>query len=127
VQYGALKKGSDSFLLAYHAKFVAANTTTREATVGTLPAEIVPLREAGKTRFLCLAQGKPVANAEVSITLPDGSKTKAKTNAEGLTETYAATGRYAAYFKHSEAKSGELDQVAYTEIRHYGTLVTDVQ
>jgi uncharacterized GH25 family protein len=123
--YGLLTKAEKPTLLVYHPKTVVG---TVAATVGDAAAlEIVPETTAGQTRFRLLAKGKPVAAAEGSVMLPDGSKEKVTTDADGFTAKFAKTGRYAAYLKLTEAKSGEHDGKKYEEIRHYATLVADVK
>jgi uncharacterized GH25 family protein len=123
--YGLLTKAEKPTLLVYHPKTVVGTAT---AAVGEAAAlEIVPETAAGQTRFRLLAKGKPVANAEGSVMLPDGSKEKVTTDAEGFTAKFAKTGRYAAYMKLVEAKAGEHDGKKYEEVRHYATLVADVK
>jgi uncharacterized GH25 family protein len=125
--YGLLSKAEKPTLLVYHPKAVFAGADAKAATVGEAAAlEVVPVTEAGKTRFRLLAKGKPVADAEGSVMRPDGSKEKVKTDADGYTTAFDQTGRYAAYLKLTEAKAGEHDGKKYEEVRHYATLVADV-
>jgi hypothetical protein len=125
--YGLLSKSEKPTLLVYHPKAVFAGADVKAATVGeTAALEIVPVAEAGKTRFRLLAKGKPVADAEGSVMLPDGTKEKVKTDADGYTAAFEKTGRYAAYLKLTEVKAGEHDGKKYEEVRHYATLVVDV-
>ena len=127
--YGVMKKGdAKPYLLAYHPKEILAGCDETAATRGTAaPAEIVPVGTSGKTAFLVLAAGKPVTDAEITVLLPDGTKEKAKTDASGKTKPFAATGRYGAWAKVNEIKSGESDGQKYDEIRHYATVVVDVK
>ena len=55
------------------------------------------------------------------------TKEKVKTDKDGYTQAFEKTGRYAAYFKFNEAKSGEHDGKKYEEVRHYATLVVDLK
>jgi len=127
VTYGISGKATPASLLVYHPKAVLLGTGA-DATIGKDAAvEIVPVTAGGKTRFLVLAAGKPVADSEGTITLPDGKKEKATTDKDGFTKSFEATGRYAAYFKFVEKKDGEHTGVKYAEIRHYATLVADVK
>lgn len=125
--YGLLSKSEKPTLLVYHPKAVFAGSDAKAATVGADAAlEVVPVTEGGKTRFRLLAKGKPVADAEGSVLLPDGTKEKVKTDADGYTAAFEKTGRFAAYLKLTEAKAGEHDGKKYEEVRHYATLVVDV-
>lgn len=125
--YGLLTKSEKPTLLVYHPKVVFAGADAKTGTIGAHAAlEIVPVTEAGKTRFQLLAKGKPVADAEGSVMLPDGTKEKVKTDKDGYTTAFEKTGRYAAYLKQTEAKAGEHDGKKYEEVRHYATLVVDV-
>lgn len=125
--YGLLSRSEKPTLLVYHPKAVFAGADAKAATVGEPAAlEVVPVTEAGKTRFRLLAKGKPVADAEGSVLKPDGTKEKVKTDADGYTPVFDQTGRYAAYLKLTEAKAGEHDGKKYEEVRHYATLVADV-
>jgi uncharacterized GH25 family protein len=129
VTYGLLtRKDVKPALLIYHPKAILSACEAKTATVGEKAAiEIVPVIEAGKTAFLVLVAGKPVADVELSVLLPDGSKAKLKTDAKGQTEATKATGRHAIWARHTEAKAGEIDGKKYEEVRHYATLVIDVK
>lgn len=125
--YGLMSKAEKPTLLVYHPKAVLGGVTGAKATVGEKAAlEIVPVTAAGKTKFRLLAKGKPVADAEGTVLLPDGKKEKVKTDAEGYTAAFEPTGRYGAYLKLTEAKAGEHGGKKYEEVRHYATLVVDV-
>src|SRR5947199_38561 len=73
-----------------------------------------------------LADGKPLADAEVSVLLPGGGKKAGKTDKDGYTEAFDGTGRFGVSAKHIEAKGGEYNGKRYEEARHYATLVVDV-
>ncbi|MGL6075210.1 MAG: DUF4198 domain-containing protein [Fimbriiglobus sp.] len=125
--YGLLTKAEKPTLLIYHPKAVFAGADAKSGTIGSdAVLEIVPSTEAGKTRFQLLAKGKPVADAEGSVMLPDGTKEKVKTDKDGYTPAFEKTGRFAAYLKLTEAKAGEHEGKKYEEVRHYATLVVDV-
>lgn len=129
VPYGVMQKGdAKPYLLAYHPKAVLASCDEKLATLGSsAAAEVVPTGTNGKMMFTVLAAGKPVADAEVNLILPDGAKEKVKTNAQGQTKAFAASGRYGLWVKVNETKTGDLDGKKYEEIRHYATLVIDVK
>ncbi len=125
--YGLLTKSEKPTLLIYHPKAILEGTDAKSATVGEAAhLEIVTVTEDGKTRFRLLAKGKPVADAEGGVILPDGVKEKLKTDADGYTAAFEKTGRFAAYLKLNEVKAGEHDGKKYEEVRHYATLVVDV-
>lgn len=125
--YGLLSKSDKPTLLVYHPKAVLGGATADAATVGEAAAlEIVPVGEAGKTRFRLLAKGKSVAAAEGTVVLPDGAKEKVTTDKDGYTPGFDKTGRYAAYLRLTETKSGEHGGKKYEEVRHYATLVADL-
>jgi len=125
--YGLLTKSEKPTLLVYHPKAVLGGAGAKSATVGEAAAlEIVPVTEAGKTRFQLLAKGKPVAGAEGTVVLPNGTKGKVTTDKDGYTPGFEKTGRYTVYLKLVETKAGEHECKKYEEIRHYATLVADL-
>jgi hypothetical protein len=128
VTYGLTTRGDKPSLLVYHPKVVLAGATAAEATIGEKAvAEVVPVSAGGKTKFRLLVGGKPVADAEGSVLLPDGKKEKLKTDKDGCTAEFAGAGRYAVWLRHTEAKAGEADGKKYDDVKHYATLVADVK
>ena len=115
------------YLLAYHPKAVLGAVAADKLALGekVLPVEIVPVVSGSDVKFRFLAAGKPVADAEVTVIKPDGSKAKSKTGKDGLTEAFPAKGRYGAWAKDVVAEPGELGGKKYDEVRHYATLVTE--
>lgn len=125
VTYGLYGKDKPG-LLVYHPKAVFGGATGKEATAGEKAvAEVVPVADGGKVKFQFLVGGKPAAEAEGSVTLPDGKKEKVKTDKDGFTAAFDAAGRYAVYLKHVEAKADEHDGKKYEQVTHYATLVAD--
>lgn len=125
VTYGLYGKDKPS-LLVYHPKAVLGGATGKEATAGEKAvAELVPVADGGKVKFQFLVGGKPAADAEASVTLPDGKKEKVKTDKDGFTPAFEAAGRYAVSVKHVEMKAGEVDGKKYDQVTHYATLVAD--
>lgn len=100
--------------------------------IGPSSEEIVPLRAEGVVRFQVLRQGKPVADAEVSVQLSEKAEkgevnsTPVKTNAHGLTPIYKESGRYCVVARVTERQSGELSGKKYEAVRYIATLVCDV-
>lgn len=114
------------FLLAYYPKTVIGDVRGDALTLGNaVPVEIVPVGATRQTQFLVLANGKPVANADVTVLTPAGQSKKIVTNDKGLTEVFTEAGRYGVWSRVTEAKSGEKDGKKYEEIRRYATLVFD--
>jgi uncharacterized GH25 family protein len=125
--YGVLQKGDTKpFKLTYYPKAVLGTASAKEATIGKLPLEVVATGSGNKVKFLVLASGKPLADSEVTVILPDGAKKSSTTNKEGFTPEYDGAGRYGVYAKQIEAKPGEHAGKKYDEARHYATLVCDV-
>jgi len=123
IVYGINARGDNpATLLVYHPKLALVNG--KEGIVGEKASiEAVPYQKGNETRFQLLFQGKPVADAEGSIALPDGKKEKLKTDKEGFTAGFAGTGNYGLWLRHAVAKPGELDGKKYKEEKHYATLV----
>lgn len=127
VTLGVRQRGGDKpFLLVYHPKALVGAVPAEKAGVGDkVPVELVPAAAGGKVRLKLVAGGKPVPGAEVTVLKPDGSKVKAKTGADGLTEPVEGAGRFGAWARYAEPKGGELGGKKYEEVRHYPTLVFD--
>lgn len=125
--YGVLQRGdSKPFRLYYYAKAVFGDLPSPEkATFGKrMPLELVPLAEAGKLRFQVLAQGQPLAKADVSVISPGSEKAESVTTDEkGITPPFEKTGRYGAHVQQTEGKTGEDRGKKYEEVRHYATAV----
>jgi hypothetical protein len=123
-----MEKGdAKPYLLTYHPKALVGAVPADKAVIGDkLPVELVPVAETGKVRFKLIAAGKPVPDAEVTVIKPDGSKVKAKTGPDGRTEAVEGTGRFAAWTRYFEPKTGEHASKKYEEVRHYPTLVVDI-
>ncbi len=124
---GVRQKGDDKpFRLVYYPKAINGPNDAK-AIGGVLKAEIVQTGSAGKVKFQVLAEGKPLAGAEVTVLLPGEMKQAVKTNKDGFTEEFAPSGRYAVFARFTEAKPGEHAGMKFTETRHYATLVVDVK
>ncbi len=127
-EFGVLQKGdSKPFKLVYHPKAILGSATAKEATIGRkTPLEIVAVGAAGKVRFQVLAAGKPAADVDVSVLLPGSGKKAVKTDKSGFTPEFEGGGRYGVNAKHFEATSGDFAGKKYEEVRHYATLVCDI-
>jgi uncharacterized GH25 family protein len=123
-EYGVLQKGdAKPFRLVYHPRALIGSPQVSAAATEKLV--ILPEKTGGKVRFRVVTEGKPLADAEVSVIAPDGKKHAAKTDKDGLTQTFDAPGRYGVVARLSEMKSGEYAGRKYEEVRHYATLVAD--
>jgi hypothetical protein len=77
-------------------------------------------------RFLVEAAGRPVADADVTVILPDGGQEKVKTGPDGLSPAFAASGRYGAWARYVEHVAGEHAGKPYAQVRHYPTIVCTI-
>jgi len=131
VTYGVRTKGKEkkeSYLVVYHPYAVIGKSKKAMEANPEVAVQLVPVHEDGKLRLMVTAKGKPVADAEVTVLLP-GDKKKTKkvtTDKKGLTEAFEDAGRYGAWVRHNEAKSGEHDGKKYDEVHHYATLVVEL-
>ena len=124
--YGVLQKGdAKPFKLTYYSKAVIGAATAKEAVIGNQPLEVVVIGGGKKVRFRVLAAGKPLADSEVTVILPDGAKKSSITNKDGETPEYEGAGRYGVYAKQILAKPGEHAGKKFDEVRNYATLVCD--
>lgn len=124
--YGVMQKGdAKPYLLVYYPKALVGDVPAKAVAVGAR-LEVAPAGDPGKPRFRVLADGKPAAEVEVTVLVPGSAKQMVKTDKEGLTPAFAATGRYGVFARWTEAKAGEHAGKKYEEVRHYATLVADV-
>ncbi len=114
--YGVLQKGdAKPFKLTYYPKAVIGTATAKEATVGEkLPLEVVATGGAGKVKFQVLTAGKPLADSEVTVMLPDGAKKAVKTDKDGL---HAGVRRGGPLRCVREADRGEAGRARGQEVR----------
>jgi uncharacterized GH25 family protein len=124
---GVTQRGDNPPLLSfYYPKAITGDPFA--AGTGTGAAlELVPVRDGDKVKFKVLANGKPAAGAEVTVGAPGVEKDQVvKADADGLTEAFAATGRYCVAARRSDEKPGEFGGKKYVAVRHTATLVCDV-
>jgi uncharacterized GH25 family protein len=125
--YGVLQKGEDKpFKLAYFPKAVVGAAGAKPIGEKLALEVVAEGGTGGKVRFRVLAAGKPLAESEVTVMVPGGTKKMVKTDKDGYTPGYEGAGRYGVYAKQIEVKSGEHAGKKYDEIRNYATLVCDV-
>ena len=127
---GVTQRGDNPPMLSrYYPKVIVGDPFAKVAAVGgAVPMEIIPEKDGDRVRFRVVVAGKPVADAEVTVSLPgaeDEGRT-VKTDAEGRTEGFAARGRYCVAARRTEARSGEVGGKKYATVRHTATLVFDL-
>jgi hypothetical protein len=122
------RRGGGAYLTVYHPRAIIGDPFRARAERDETPAaaEIVPVREGANVSFHVLARGKAAAGAQVTLLLLDGNEEQVTTDAQGRTKGYALAGRYGAWARVVEEKSGEHGGKPYAEVRHYPTLVVDV-
>jgi N-acetylneuraminic acid mutarotase len=126
-EFGVMQRGEGKpHLLVYHPKLIVGDAFDKRTMVGEAPVEIVPVGKPGAVALRVVAHGKPLADSEVTVILPDGSEKKMKTNAQGETPALAEAGRYGAWARFWEQTPGERDGKKFDEVRHYATLVAEV-
>ena len=125
--YGVMSRGTETFLLKYHAKSQpASNSKSWRSRVKAdeLPLEIIASADGHDVLLTIQWQGKPLADATVTISGPGiETRIEAVTNAQGHVALGSnAYGLYSIRAKYVEAKSGQFDGKDYASIRHYTTL-----
>jgi len=125
--YGVMQRGeSKPFLLTYYAKAILG-ASDEAKSLDVLTLDIVPMaKERG--RFVVLYQGKPVADAEVTVIAPNADKTETlKTDVQGeFAVANIKPGLYGLRARHIAARSGEQEGKKYEEVRSYATLVMNL-
>ena len=126
-EYGVLQKGdAKPFRLVYFPKAIVG-VPAAKAIGEPLKLEVLAATEGGKTRFQVLHAGKPAAEAEATVLVPGEGKKAVKTDKDGFTPAFAATGRYGVFARVTDTKAGEFAGKKYEETRFYATLVVDVK
>lgn len=114
------------YLLLYYTKAILGKQRGPQATIGGPHViELTPTGEPGQIFIQCNVQGQPRPDAEINVLLPDGTTTKAKTNAAGLAGPFPQSGRFGAWARYWEDRTGEHNGKSYQQVRHYGMLVFD--
>jgi len=128
LDYGVMTRGgAEPFLLVYHPRAILGDPFAPAAAPAADPApRIVPRGAPGAVQFLVEAAGRPVADADVTVIMPDGGQKKVKTGADGLSPAFAASGRYGAWARHVEMLAGEHAGKPYAQVRHYPTVVCTI-
>jgi len=118
-------------LLKYHSKHIRGKSADEINAAGTskeLRLEIVPNVQGEEVELAVLWDGKPLADAEVTIPLADKDPIVQKTDKEGkVTFKPQAGGIIGAYASTMEKdQTGELDGKPYKGVMHYATLTFEL-
>jgi len=125
---GVTQRGDNPPVLSwYYPKVVTGDPFAKGTEVGPKVAmEVVPVRAGEQVRFRVMSDGKPLADAEVTVGLPGDAMTEVvKTDKDGLTGGFSDRGRYCVAARRVEAKPGEFAGKKYTAVRHTATVVFD--
>lgn len=125
LDYGVTSRGGQSFLLKYHPKVIVGCVPTPKHRLTKVAAQIEPERTPEGLRFRVFAGEQSAGVVDVTVLLPDGESKKVKTDSEGRTPVFAATGRYGVWARVMEETPGEYQDKKYSHVRHYPTLVVD--
>jgi uncharacterized GH25 family protein len=132
--YGVIAKGKESFLLTYYARALVgarAGSKVPATTIAAMKLDVIPsLDGKGAPRASVIWEGKPLADAEVVLTVPGKEEPiTTKTDARGQVKLTAAekSGLYAIRARHVAEKKGKLDDKEYTSVRTYATCVFPVE
>jgi hypothetical protein len=134
--YGVLAKGKAPFKLTYYCK-TAVNATTTTKLDRALPVGgekalklDVMAKFGAKPTATVLWDGKPLAGAQVVVTVPGYEGTEELTTGKDGTVALKlpkAKGMYALRARHIAAAKGKLKDKAYDEERSYSTLTFEVK
>jgi len=128
VAYGVVQRGdSDPFMLHYYPKADLGKVDDEAALGESAPVELVAEKTDAGVRFRFLAKGKPLAETSVTVIEPSGSEDAYTTDAAGYTQAFKQTGHYNVWAGHSVEQSGQFKGKAYKQVKHYATLVVDVE
>ena len=127
---GVTQRGDNPAMLSWdYPKAIVGDPFGKGTEVGkALPLEVVPVRDGEKVRFKVLASGKAVAGVEVTVGLPGKGEDMAevvKTDADGLTSSFADRGRYCVAARKLDQTPGESGGKKYSAVRHTASLVFD--
>ncbi|QDU38590.1 N-acetylneuraminate epimerase precursor [Maioricimonas rarisocia] len=128
--FGVLERGDDTFLLRYFAatgpqlgsKVWSKIDTTKWATL-----RLIPSVADGKVQVRATWNGKPIADAEVTVDGPGVTDLELTTDAAGDAQFAAGKpGTYSIRVRHIQEESGSVDGKEYEEVRSYSTLAIEI-
>ncbi len=123
--YGVLDRGEagrGQFMLKYHAR--AARDAAAAAIASGLPVDVTAKVDGESMLVTVLLGGKPVADAELVVTLPQElAPAEAKTDAAGQARFSVKSGDWIAIRAMvAQTGSGQHEGKSYELVRHYSTL-----
>jgi uncharacterized GH25 family protein len=130
INYGVISRGTATFLLHYHAKYLDASAEEFKALARdeALSFDVVPQRTDKGYTLEVLFRGKPVAGSDVVILDPAGNQTDAKTDDAGQVQlTAAKNGLYSIRAKWVVMEPGKQGGKEYPQVNHYSTLALRVK
>jgi hypothetical protein len=123
--WGVLDKNGAKYKLVYYGKALLGGDPARwsQAPVAKQRLDLVPAWTDGQPGIVAYWDGKPLANAEVTVDPFTGDPIKGTTSAEGRFAFPAVSGVSSVRVKQTEPLAGEEGGKPFTEVRHYASLV----
>ena len=126
IDLGVMDRGKPH-RLAYYSKSILGDAfSDGDLAAKEAPVQVVPVRSDSGFQLRLLGRGPALAEAQITVLLPDGTEEIVETDADGHTRVFTDAGRYGAWARFWEDAGGELDGKSYEQTRHYATLVFHV-
>ncbi|HVV99218.1 MAG TPA: DUF3386 family protein [Planctomycetaceae bacterium] len=125
LEYGVITRNGVPFLLRYYPKAVSGTSEeiARFKPCANVPVEILAQAEKDEIVLTAIHRGKPVADAVFTTIDEDLQNVELKADEAGQVRWKPpATGRYCAYVKVAQPKTGEHNGQHYDEIREFATI-----
>ncbi len=125
---GVMERGSTPHHLIYHPKSIIGNPYDDATRLDDAsPIELIPVLAStdGQFRLQLVVSGAPKPESEVTMIFPDGTVEVVVTDQDGMTTSFEASGRYAAWARHWDETPGVLNGKMFQQVRHYATIVLD--
>lgn len=128
-RYGVFEREGQALLLNYYARHLPSGVDVASGANCSvaLPLDIVPASHDDICDLTVRWEGKPLADADLTVVGPDQESQELKTDAEGKASLKnVKPGRYAVRTRHVEAdKSGKYEDKKYGQTWHVATLTFD--
>ncbi|MEW4527992.1 hypothetical protein [Maioricimonas sp. JC845] len=128
--FGVLERGDAKFLLRYFAATgpkLGSDAWTKIDTTKQAPFRLAPVVVDGQVQITATWNGKPVADAEVTVDGPGVDDLKLTTDTRGVARFSAGEpGRYSIRVRQIQEESGSVDGKEYAEVRSYSTLAVEI-
>jgi Kelch motif len=127
IDLGIMQRGtSPAHLLIYYPKTILGDAFDPATTLAArVPIELIPERTDRGNVLRLYVDGKPTANAPITIIRSGQPDREVLTDGMGRTEPLE-DGRLGAWARHWVDTPGERDGRAFTQVRRYATLVADL-